>query len=109
MPGNAPRYFNHLPHAEALPCAEVVDQPAALGERIQGKQVRRSQIEDVDVVPNAAAIRRRVVCSEDRNARTLSERYFQDEWNQVRFRRMVFAQVRASCSGCVEVAQAGVA
>src|SRR4030095_13178423 len=109
MPGYTPRNLNHFSHTETSPGAEVVDQPAALRERVQCEHVRRSQVEDVDVVPNATAILSGVVRSEDRNSGTLAERYFQNQRNQVGFRRMVFAQVRAGRAGCVEIAQARVA
>ena len=69
-----------------------------------------SEIDDVDVVAQARAVRRRIVIAEDRDVIALAERDLQDQWDEVRLRVVVLADgAIVECTGCVEVAQRDVA
>src|SRR4051812_38768553 len=62
----------------------------------------------MNVVADTGAIGRVVVGTENGDVLALAGCDLQDQWNQVRFRTMIFALLFGS-AGSVEVAQAGVA
>ncbi len=66
------------------------------------------EIEDVDVIADAGAVRRLVIGAEDRDMLLLAERDFQDVRNEVRFDAVILAEFFGGASG-VEVAQRHVA
>lgn len=55
-----------------------------------------SEIDDVDVVAQARAVRRRIVIAEDRDVIALAERDLQDQWDEVRLRVVVLADEPSS-------------
>src|SRR4051812_8077242 len=70
----------------------------------------RCQIVYVDVIADACAVRRGIVSAEDFDVFTLPKGDLQDEWDEVRFGIVVFAECAVSSGPrCVEVAQGGIA
>jgi len=100
--------LNHLFYRITNPIAQVEHQPVVLTQRIQSQQVCGDQVADVDIIPDAGAVRRRVVRTEDMNSLPLPQGYLQHQWYQVRFRLVGFAAL-GQCARSVEVAQRSVA
>src|ERR1700733_11466847 len=106
-PGYAAHRLDHLANGEAVPIADVVDQPVAIIERFKGEQVRARQILYMHIVADAGAIRCRIVLPEDLDALALSQSHIQNQRNQVRLRLMRFAPTFYGSSH-VEVTQAAI-
>ena len=83
-------------HSRALPSrTEMIERP----------QMSFGQILDVDVIANSRSIGRLIVGPIDVDMRAFSERGVQDQWNEVRFGFMSFADFAfAVGSGSVEIA-----
>src|SRR5258706_225869 len=93
MPRYATNGVDHLADAKAVPGTEIVDKLAALTQRIEDQNVRAGEVADVNVIADAGAVGRGIVCAEDGNVLALSERYLQRERNQVRLRHMILAKI----------------
>ena len=93
--------FNHLSHTFAASGAQIVG--ATFGGA-EGEQVGLRKIEDMDVVTNARAIGRVVVCSVNFDALLLTESNLQNVRDKVRLDTVIFTKALAGTGG-VEIAQ----
>lgn len=102
--------FNHFADAEALFAAQVeVVAFSALKQVFHGQYMGLGQVDDVDVVPDAGAVRGGVVGAVDGDVVPDTLGGFQDEGDQVGFGIVVLADVSALRSaGGVEVAERSV-
>ena len=99
--GHLPCNLDDLQIAESPAVAKVVGA-TALVESAQREDVRACQVDDVDVVAHAGAIRGRVVIAEDREVRCLAQRDAEDERDDVRLGQVMLANA-LGCPGGVEV------
>lgn len=99
---------NDLPHAGAYACAEV-DAAAVFPQLLYREAVRLRKILHMDVVADAGAIRRVVICAKYFDARALAGDGLEHEGNEVCLRVVALADgaIRRSAGG-VEVAQGDV-
>src|SRR3990170_4198042 len=99
--------LNHLTVGEAGAVAQVVH--AAAGVRpLQGQDVGRGQVRDVDVVTDAGAVGSRIVRAVQRHGVPLAGGDLEDDGDEVGLRTVVFTAPVAGAGG-VEVAQGDVA
>jgi len=96
VPGHAPGRLDHLAHAVTRTAAKVVGQTVPISQGLQRHHVGARQIQHVDVVPDAGAIRRRVVRTEDLDGGSLALGHFQHQGDEVCLGGMVFPQLRAA-------------
>src|SRR5262245_3762650 len=78
--------IDYLPYAVALPVAQVVRHRAAFVKRLQGEHVGRTEIQDMDVVPDARSVERFVVRAENLDRVALRQRHLEGQRYQMRFR-----------------------
>ena len=100
-----------LAHAETLPVAQVVDQPAGTlqRQRFEGQQVRPSQIADVYVIAYAGAIACRIVGAENVHVFGAAEGDLQNPRDEMGLRLVRFPLVGTGRTGGIEISQAGIA
>ena len=104
MSGNLARGFQNLHDAESAAGAEVV--VSAL-RGVEGLFVRLREVEDMDVVTDAGAVRRIVVVSEEHGFFALALSDLKQNRDQVRFGVVVLAVLFRRAGG-VEVAESGI-
>ena len=66
--------------------------------------MRPCEIDNVDVVANAGAVRRLIIGAVNFQVRFLTERDFEHVWNQMGLDPMIFAKI-PRCTGRVEITQ----
>src|SRR5690349_4567876 len=101
--GDLPRGFDHFEDAVAVAAATEVVDPAT-GHRVECEYVRASEIDHVDVVAQAGAVRCRVIVAVDLYVRTFSCRRLQSDGNDVRLGIVIFTAILAGARR-VEVTQ----
>jgi len=91
--GQDPRPLDQLADAGALTGAEIVGLEAAGLAACQRRDVSSCQVGHVDIVMNAGPVRRVVVGTEDGDIGPDSVRGLKDQWDDVRFRIVLLAQL----------------
>src|SRR2546426_4596172 len=99
--------FDDVADTEAAPVSQVIDKLAAARERIQGQQVRSSQVHHMDIVADASPVGSRIVSAVDGDLLTLTQGYLQNQRDQMGLRLMGFPAI-GSRAGSIEVTEAGV-
>src|SRR5687768_13508683 len=84
MPGHLTRRFDHLAHRVSVSAPKVVDQAIAFLQSIQCKEMCRGQIRDVDVIANASAVWRWIICAIDLCRVALAQRHTQNKRDEMR-------------------------
>ena len=94
MAGHLPGCFNHLPDRKSDPVAQVEDITLPpLPEVPERPDVGLGQIRNMDIIPDAGAVRRIIVCSENGDVVPLPQRNLEDQRNQMGFRIMRFSDL----------------
>ena len=108
--GDLPYHVRDLPVGKAIAVAQVVDPVTARFGRVQGQQVGRGQVLDVDVVPNARTVCGGIVGTEDLQPVSSAGGYLQRDRDEVCLWLVPLAQDAAVSGICrashVEVPQA---
>src|ERR1019366_3704991 len=107
--GDSTRRFDYFANAEALPIAQVEDEPVVDLKRIERQQVGLGKIGDVDVVTDTGPIRSGVVLSINTDGLAAAERDVENQGNEVGLRLVRFAPRHAArplgSAGDIEVAK----
>ena len=91
MTGDAARGFDHFKNRVTAAVAQIVAHKRPVNQSSQRQHVRRRQVFDVDVVPDAGAVGGGIIIAENCNVLPLAERHLQDQRDQVCFRAMRLA------------------
>lgn len=85
MPCHLARGLDHFTDGISVSAPDVIDQAVAFTESIQGEQVCRYQVSDMDVIADAGAVRGRIVGTVDLRRFTLTQWDAQNEGDEMGF------------------------
>ncbi len=101
--GDTPRRLDDLQVGEARAIAQVVLTAPQSVERAHRQDVRRRQVDDVNVIADAGAVFGWVVAAEDRKLLAFAPRDLQDDRDEVQLGSVILAAI-GRVAGGVEVA-----
>src|SRR5690348_2224737 len=99
--------LHHLLDGEPLAVTDVVDSAREVRNALKRKSMSLCDVHNVDIIPNASAIRRSIVRAIDMEAFALLSSHLQKDRNNVSFRTVIFAK-SGRCACCVEIAHSDV-
>ena len=107
VPGHATAGVNHFLHAPPLPRAQVELQTFPVAQLLERLEMGRAKIIDMNVIADTGAIGRGIVVAKDGDLLPLPECHLEDDRNEVRLGRVVFAQIAIGArAGGVEISLA---
>src|SRR4030095_9890128 len=89
LSGDFATTLDHFAHTRAAASAEIVE---STGRSVERENMRMGQIDNMDVIANAGAIRRFVIGPENLNMFFLSQCNLEHVWNQMRFAAVIFSK-----------------
>src|SRR4029434_2956549 len=101
LPGDAFARSDDFAHARAAASTDIVERTLRHTER---EHVRLSEIDDVDVIADARAVRRLIVGAVNLDVFLLAKRDLEDVGDEVRLNAMIFAETLGGAGG-VEVTE----